>query len=404
MAEGERLATEAVAGGGRFGLQAAIAGLHDIAPTWEATDWPSIARLYDGLVRVWPSGAARLGRIVARGYSPDVGPVAALGELDADPELFEGVLAVQAFAARADLARLAGDARTASADYRRAAELATDDRVRRFLRRRTDRARRGRRSAADRLAVSALASVGSAGASCRRPSSSPSSPETASDRRSSPRRVKVLDAVTAGSDLSFEKTHFSLGAARYLATGDVLTDDDLAAIEGPRRDPARRGRRRARRPAARRREHRARAAAEAPLRARPLRQPAAHAAVPRHRRARSPHPGDVDFVVVREGTEGPYVGNGGAIRQGTPHEIANEVSVNTAYGVERVVRYAFEQAERAAQEAHPRAQDQRADVRRAASGSASSTRSPPSIRRSPSTTCTSTRPRSSWSRILLDST
>src|SRR5690606_33142242 len=58
------------------------------------------------------------------------------------------------------------------------------------------------------------------------------------------------------------------------------------------------------------------------------------------------NPGEVDFVVVREGTEGPYVGNGGAIRAGTPHEIANETSVNTAYGVERVVRYAFELAER----------------------------------------------------------
>ncbi|MGO3886712.1 MAG: 3-isopropylmalate dehydrogenase, partial [Mycetocola sp.] len=55
-------------------------------------------------------------------------------------------------------------------------------------------------------------------------------------------------------------------------------------------------------------------------------------------------PGNVDFVVVREGTEGPYVGNGGSIRQGTPHEVANETSVNTAYGVERVVRYAFETA------------------------------------------------------------
>ena len=44
--------------------------------------------------------------------------------------------------------------------------------------------------------------------------------------------VKVLDAVTAGSDLSIEKTHFSLGADRYLATGDVLTDDDLAAVKG----------------------------------------------------------------------------------------------------------------------------------------------------------------------------
>jgi 3-isopropylmalate dehydrogenase len=49
----------------------------------------------------------------------------------------------------------------------------------------------------------------------------------------------------------------------------------------------------------------------------------------------------VDFVIVREGTEGPYVGNGGLIRQGTPFEIATESSVNTAHGVERVVRFAF---------------------------------------------------------------
>jgi 3-isopropylmalate dehydrogenase len=54
----------------------------------------------------------------------------------------------------------------------------------------------------------------------------------------------------------------------------------------------------------------------------------------------------VDFVVVREGTEGPYVGNGGALRVGTPHEIATEVSVNTAFGVERVVRDAFARARR----------------------------------------------------------
>ncbi len=55
-------------------------------------------------------------------------------------------------------------------------------------------------------------------------------------------------------------------------------------------------------------------------------------------------PGDVDFVVVREGTEGPYVGTGGAVRTGTPQEIATEVSVNTAFGVERVVRDAFRRA------------------------------------------------------------
>ncbi|MCW2810726.1 MAG: 3-isopropylmalate dehydrogenase, partial [Friedmanniella sp.] len=55
---------------------------------------------------------------------------------------------------------------------------------------------------------------------------------------------------------------------------------------------------------------------------------------------------EIDFVVVREGTEGLYCGNGGVVRAGTPHEIATEVSVNTAYGVERVVRDAFERASR----------------------------------------------------------
>ncbi|WP_093798863.1 3-isopropylmalate dehydrogenase [Streptomyces sp. Wb2n-11] len=53
---------------------------------------------------------------------------------------------------------------------------------------------------------------------------------------------------------------------------------------------------------------------------------------------------DIDFVVVREGTEGPYTGNGGSIRTGTEHEVATEVSLNTAYGVERVVRDAYERA------------------------------------------------------------
>ncbi|WP_426623728.1 3-isopropylmalate dehydrogenase [Leifsonia sp. McL0607] len=156
--------------------------------------------------------------------------------------------------------------------------------------------------------------------------------------------VKVLDAVTAGSDLAFEKSHFSLGADRYLATGDVLTDDDLMAIAGHDAillgavggkpgDPRLAG-----------------ANIERGLLLK-LRFSLDHYVNLRPTTLfpgiTSPlaSPGDVDFVVVREGTEGPYVGNGGAIRRGTPHEIANEVSVNTAYGVERVVRYAFEQAE-----------------------------------------------------------
>ena len=53
----------------------------------------------------------------------------------------------------------------------------------------------------------------------------------------------------------------------------------------------------------------------------------------------------IDMVVVREGTEGPYSGNGGTLRTGTPHEVATEVSLNTAYGVERVVRDAFARAQ-----------------------------------------------------------
>src|SRR6478735_7231007 len=54
----------------------------------------------------------------------------------------------------------------------------------------------------------------------------------------------------------------------------------------------------------------------------------------------------VDLVVCREGTEGPYAGNGGLLRKDTIHEIATEVSLNTYFGVERVVRDAFERAAR----------------------------------------------------------
>jgi 3-isopropylmalate dehydrogenase len=52
-------------------------------------------------------------------------------------------------------------------------------------------------------------------------------------------------------------------------------------------------------------------------------------------------PESVNMVVVREGTEGLYAGTGGVLRKGTPAEVATQESLNTAYGVERVVRYAF---------------------------------------------------------------
>ena len=52
-------------------------------------------------------------------------------------------------------------------------------------------------------------------------------------------------------------------------------------------------------------------------------------------------PETIDMIVVREGTEGPYTGAGGVMRKGTPAEIATQESYNTAFGVERVARYAF---------------------------------------------------------------
>ncbi|MFN8086558.1 MAG: 3-isopropylmalate dehydrogenase [Microbacterium sp.] len=156
---------------------------------------------------------------------------------------------------------------------------------------------------------------------------------------------KVLDAVTAGSDVAFEKTRFSLGAARYLETGDTLTDGDLAAIAGhdaillgavggvPGDERLKNAN------IERGLLLKLRFALDHYVNLRPSKlYPGAPGPLA--------EPGEIDFVVVREGTEGPYVGNGGSIRTGTPHEVANETSVNTAYGIERVVRYAFAAAEK----------------------------------------------------------
>ena len=151
--------------------------------------------------------------------------------------------------------------------------------------------------------------------------------------------LAVLEAALRGTDLVVKTTDFNLGAARWHATGETLTDADLSAIRehdaillGAVGDP-----------------HVPSGVLERGLLLR-LRFELDHYVNLRPSKlypgVATPlaDPGEVDFVVVREGTEGPYVGNGGAIRVGTPHEVANEVSVNTAFGVERVVRYAFAQA------------------------------------------------------------
>lgn len=148
--------------------------------------------------------------------------------------------------------------------------------------------------------------------------------------------LKVLNAVR--DDVA--TTDFDLGARRYLRNGELLTDADLAALKqhdaillGAIGDPAR-----------------------VPVGVLerglllPLRFKLDHYVNLRPSRlypsSVSPlsNAGDIDFVVVREGTEGLYAGNGGTLRQGTEHEVACEVSQNTYHGVARVVRYAFELA------------------------------------------------------------
>lgn len=134
--EGVELATRSLSGRGRFALQAGIAGLHALAPNWKSTDWTMVARLYDRLVEVWPSPSALLSRIVARGYSDDVGPEAALAELDALAVDLGPALRGQAAAVRGDLLRRSGLREAAIEAYREAIALEQNDRVRRFLERR----------------------------------------------------------------------------------------------------------------------------------------------------------------------------------------------------------------------------------------------------------------------------
>ena len=147
--------------------------------------------------------------------------------------------------------------------------------------------------------------------------------------------LKVLDAVLPG----VEQTPYDLGAAAWRRTGEALPDSVLeelrghdAILLGAVGDPSvppgvlERGL-----------LLRLRFALDHHVNLRPVRlfpgvtSPLGEKAI--------------DMVVVREGTEGPYVGNGGRLREGTPHEVATETSLNTAYGVERVVREAFRRAQ-----------------------------------------------------------
>ncbi|MHA7221458.1 3-isopropylmalate dehydrogenase [Arthrobacter sp. RHLT1-20] len=155
--------------------------------------------------------------------------------------------------------------------------------------------------------------------------------------------LKVLEKTAAAEGIVLRQTHYTLGAQHWLETGETLPEETLAdlrtrdailfgavgAAPGDTRIPS--------------------GIIERELLLK-LRFSLDHFVNLRPSRlypgVGSPlaNPGEIDFIVVREGTEGPYVGNGGTLRAGTPHEVATEVSLNTAHGVERVVRDAFRRA------------------------------------------------------------
>jgi 3-isopropylmalate dehydrogenase len=159
--------------------------------------------------------------------------------------------------------------------------------------------------------------------------------------------LKVLEAVAGGG--AFATTHYDLGAARWQRTGEVLPDSVMAelaqadvillgavgAAPGATDVPSgllERGL-----------LLKLRFAFDHYVNLRPSRL---FPGVPTPLAPHVVSGKDIDFLVVREGTEGLYCGNGGVVRGGTPAEIATEVSVNTAYGVERVIRDAFQRASR----------------------------------------------------------
>lgn len=140
--------------------------------------------------------------------------------------------------------------------------------------------------------------------------------------------------VVRASGVEIDAVEFELGGARYLDDGEILSDETLeelrafdaillGAVGDPRVPPGviERGL-----------LLKMRFELDLYVNQRPF-----IGTAPGHSR---PH----DFVVIRENTEGPYVGEGGVLRKGTPNEVATQGSVNTRLGVERCVRYAFELA------------------------------------------------------------
>ncbi len=151
--------------------------------------------------------------------------------------------------------------------------------------------------------------------------------------------VKVLDAASKRCGFKYETTHFDFGGDRYIKTGEVLPDSAaeefrqfdailLGAIGHPDVKPGilEKGI-----------LLRLRFELDLYINLRPVKL---YPGVDTPLKDKGPE--HIDFVVVRENTEGLYAGAGGFLKRGTPDEIAIQESVNTRKGVERCLRYAFE--------------------------------------------------------------
>jgi RNA polymerase sigma-70 factor (ECF subfamily) len=147
IAEGHRLVVDAFRTGrvGRYALQAAIASLHAIAASYATTDWPQVLRLYDELLKVWPSPVVALNRAVA--LSMVRGPDAALDEVESleHDDRLAGYHYLPAV--KADLLRRLGRHRESASAYRAALDLADNEAERAFLEaRERDQAKLSRRT------------------------------------------------------------------------------------------------------------------------------------------------------------------------------------------------------------------------------------------------------------------
>jgi len=151
--------------------------------------------------------------------------------------------------------------------------------------------------------------------------------------------LKVLKAVAKKHKFDYKLEELDFSGKRYLKTGELVSDKDIAKLKtfdtiylGAVGDPDVK-------PGIL--EHgvllRIRFALDQYINLRPvILYPNVHTPI------KDKGHKEIDFVVVRENTEGLYAGTGGYLRKGTPDEIATQVSVNTRKGVERCLRYAFE--------------------------------------------------------------